>query len=195
MFQFAGASTFMHLFHKVSGFRYVATDQSLSPYSVTLQYCLHLIVQFVCFFRDGTSNLKSTVVRSQVCMVASFADIRAYVPFSICIYVLFSKLCIPTYIMFLFAVIISYCFTLICCTVLFHLFQLSQPVSLFALIMTYIAYVRTYVGLLCDLNVLSWCSLCMWCLYFTLPEATEWSQSGEPSAAHHALITEGGGQD
>ena len=28
------------------------------------------------FFHNGTSNLKSTAVRTQLCMVASFADIR-----------------------------------------------------------------------------------------------------------------------
>ena len=52
--------------------RYV---QSLSPYSMTLRYCLHLIGQFV-FFRNGTRNLKSTLVRTHVCMVVSFVDIR-----------------------------------------------------------------------------------------------------------------------
>ena len=85
-----------------------AADQSLLSYSVMLGYCLHLIGQFVCFFRDGTSNLKLTVVHTQVCMGASFADTRMHIPLS---YVF----------VFCGAVIISYCFTRFFYNVLAHL--------------------------------------------------------------------------
>ena len=51
-------------------------------------------------------------------------------------------------------------------------FVMCQPVvaavttSLFVCTHHDLHYICTYVGLLCDLNVLSWCSLCMWCLHF-----------------------------
>ena len=118
------------------------------------------------------------------------------VTFQYCLHLIGQLYISISYFCFLWCcVIISYCFILFFCNVLARLVQLSRPVSLFALIMTYITYVRTYLGLLCDLNILSWCSLCMWSLHFTLPEASEWPQSGEPSAAHHPLVTEGSGKD
>ena len=166
-----------------------ATDKSLSPYSVTLRYCLHLIGQFF-FFHNGTSNLKLTVIHTQVCMVPSLRYV--YHRWCTCRSQSYTYL----YNVFVFCVavwsspIASHVSFIMC-----YPFGLAVTTSLFVCTHHDLHCICMYVGLLCVLNILSWCSLCMWCLHFTLPEASEWPQCGEPSAAHHPLVTERSNQE